>query len=538
MRAALYARFSSDLQRDRSIEDQLELARDFASREGHTVTATYSDRARSGASLFGRDGLMQLMDDARAARFDVLIVEALDRLSRDQEDLAGLYKRLSFLGIDIVAVHDGRADQVQVGIRGLVGALYLQDLAQKVRRGMSGVVRDGRHAGGRAYGYRPVPGKPGEMAIVEEEAAIVRRIFTEYVGGRSPREIAARLNAERIAPPRGAHWAGNTINGNTKRGAGILQNELYAGRLIWNRVRMVKDPDTGKRVSRPNPESEWKRSEAPHLRIVPDELWQAAQERKARRGQSHERHTRRPKHLLSGLLKCGACGSGLYVKDHDHGRVRLRCSQAKESGTCGNRRIYYLDTIEKTVLTGLKDKLIDPRAIGLFVKTYNEERKRLSADIRRRYGQLERDLATAERMLERAIDGYMAGILSDDESSRRVAEARETRDRLQAELAQAEAPPNVISLHPATVKRYIADVEHLEVSLKHGMDAGITEAGEALRRLIERVTIAATPAGEPLSIEVEGRLAALVNGDLFPRAAMSGGVVVAEEGLEPPTRGL
>jgi hypothetical protein len=94
-----------------------------------TASTAYDDRARSGASIFGRDGLMRMMDAARDGTFDVILVEALDRLSRDQEDLAGLWKRLNFLGIELRAVHDGKADQIQIGIRGLVGALYLQDLA-------------------------------------------------------------------------------------------------------------------------------------------------------------------------------------------------------------------------------------------------------------------------------------------------------------------------------------------------------------------------------------------------------------------------
>lgn len=142
-RAAIYARYSSDLQTDRSIEDQISLCSDFAAKQGLTIVAGFDDRARSGASIMGRDGVLSMMDAARDGKFDVLVVEALDRLSRDQEDLAGIYKRLTHIGVEIRAVHDGTADIVQIGIRGLVGALYLQDLAHKVRRGMAGVVRDG-----------------------------------------------------------------------------------------------------------------------------------------------------------------------------------------------------------------------------------------------------------------------------------------------------------------------------------------------------------------------------------------------------------
>lgn len=114
---------------------------------------------------------------------------------------------------------------------------------------MTRELTEGRSAGGRAYGYRPVPGRLGELVIHAEEAAIVRRVFEDYVGGRSSREIAGRLNDEGISPPRGTHWNASTINGQPERGCGILLNPVYGGVIVWNRVSMVRNPDTGKRVS-------------------------------------------------------------------------------------------------------------------------------------------------------------------------------------------------------------------------------------------------------------------------------------------------
>ena len=89
------------------------------------------------------------------------------------------------------------------------------------------------------------------------EAEVIRRIFRDYAAGVSPKALAKRLNAERCSGPGGTPWNPSTIHGNPARGTGILNNELYVGRLVWNRLRYVKDPDTGKRVSRPNPPSEW-----------------------------------------------------------------------------------------------------------------------------------------------------------------------------------------------------------------------------------------------------------------------------------------
>lgn len=121
---------------------------------------------------------------------------------------------------------------------------------------MAGVVRERRNAGGKAYGYTTVPGKPGELVIDLAQAAVVLRIFEEHASGKSIRDIAASLNADNIPSPYGSYWQASTINGNRKRANGMLQNPVYDGRIVWNRVHMVKDPDTGKRISRINPQSE------------------------------------------------------------------------------------------------------------------------------------------------------------------------------------------------------------------------------------------------------------------------------------------
>lgn len=413
-RTAIYARFSTELQNERSIEDQTVLCRSYAERNGWSVVAVYDDRARSGASVYGRDGPMRLMDAAREGKFDLILVEALDRLSRDQEDLAGLWKRLNFLGVELRAVHKGKADQVQIGVRGLLGSLFLTDLAHKVRRGMDGVIRDGRNAGGRAYGYRPVAGKRGELAIVEDEANVVRRIFRDYVAGKTPREIAHSLNKEGVRPPRGKHWTSSAINGNKKRHHGVILNEIYAGVLVWNRVRMMKNPDTGRRISRLNPESEWKRVEVPHLAIVDKDSYEAAQRRKIDRSHTAPEQQRKARFLLSGLLKCGCCGGGMSMKDRDHGRVRIHCTTMREAGVCSNRRIFYMDEIERVVLNGLQKHLKAPHLLREFAEAYQEERQRLASKRIKRRSQVENELAQLQRSIDRVWDDYLRERISGD----------------------------------------------------------------------------------------------------------------------------
>ena len=287
MQAVIYARYSSDAQRDASIEDQVRLCRELAGRQGWTITEVYADHALSGASAL-RPGYQRLLEDARTRRFELVLAEGLDRLSRDQEHTAGLLKQLAFAGVRLVTVAEGEIGELHVGLKGTMNALYLKDLALKTHRGLRGRVEQGRSGGGRCYGYAAVPGAPdrdgvpehGLRRVDEAEAAVVRRIFAGYAAGRSAKSIAQALNREGISGPPGGAWGPSTIAGNAARGTGILDNELYLGRLVWNRLRYVKDPSTGKRVSRLNDAAQRVVIEVSELRILSDERWRVFEDQR------------------------------------------------------------------------------------------------------------------------------------------------------------------------------------------------------------------------------------------------------------------
>ena len=289
MRVALYARYSSDSQRDASIADQLRLCRLRAEKEGWTVVEEYTDHAISGSSMILRSGIQALIMDSSRGRFDMIMAEAMDRLSRDQEDIAGIFKRMTYADVKMFTLSEGEITHLHVGLKGTMNDLFLKDLADKTRRGLRGRVEDGKSGGGLCYGYDVVKkfddrGEAirGDRTINETEAAVVRRIFADYLEGKSSRTIAMELNREAIAGPQGSEWGPSTIHGNPKRGTGILNNELYIGKLVWNRLRYIKDPDTGRRVSRLNPESEWVTQDVPELRLVDQEVWDAVKERQNR----------------------------------------------------------------------------------------------------------------------------------------------------------------------------------------------------------------------------------------------------------------
>src|SRR5260370_9591236 len=122
-----------------------------------------------------------MLADAENRQFDIIISEDIDRVARGEGDAPKLRQRLECLGIEIHRCTDGHITKLHAGLKGLMSSLFLDNLIAHTKRGMAGVVRDGRHPGGKVYGYRTIAGRPGEFEIVEEEAAIVRRIFERYL---------------------------------------------------------------------------------------------------------------------------------------------------------------------------------------------------------------------------------------------------------------------------------------------------------------------------------------------------------------------
>ena len=465
MRAVIYARYSSDLQRDASIEDQVRVCRRRIEAEGWSLVRVYSDHGASGVSRL-RAGYQGLFQDARRQQFDVVVAESLDRLSRDQEHVAGLYKQLSFHDVLLITIGEGEISELHVGLKGAMSALYLKDLAQKTRRGLEGRVRQGRSAGGLSYGYRVVrtvgpDGAPttGEREIDRNEADVVHRIFAYFAGGKSSRAIAKDLNDRGVAGPRGAPWGASTIYGNWRRGTGILNNELYVGRLVWNRQRFVKDPEMNRRQARPNPEGEWVVEEIPALRVVTDELWSSVKDRQSTTRQAivgdrgvRSELARQPHYLFSELLACGACGGGYTLVGARH----YGCANSGNRGTCDNRLTIRRDVLEETVLRGLKDNLLQPELIHEFVTTYQQEYNRLRRNQANEQASAHAELARVERQIRNIVEAVKAGMFAPTMNDELMAlEERKTR-LIEATHDQVEEPP---MLHPGLAQVYRRKVE-------------------------------------------------------------------------------
>jgi len=533
MRVAIYARFSSDLQNERSIDDQVRLCRQLVDSKGWEVAEIYADYAISGSHLRSRPNAVRLLDDAKAGRFDIVVAEALDRLSRDQEDTAAIHKRLNFAGVKIVTISEGEVSEMHVGLASTMSAMFLKGLATKIRRGQEGLALKGFAPGGLGYGYkvkREFDAK-GELIrglreIDQEQAAVIRRIFAEAGTGRSARAIAGDLNRDGIAAPFGGIWRASAINGNRARGTGVLWNQAYIGLLVYNRVTMVKDPDTGKRISRVNPTDKWVVTEVPAWRIVDDEAWDAVQGiKKATAGMAVHK-TRRPKHLLSGLIFCACCGGAYTIKSKD----QLSCVNHREAGACDNGRTIRIADIQRRVLGAIQEKLLDPDRITQAIKEYRIERKRDAAGRAKRQSELMKRIEAADREISNLVEAIaQAGLIPV--FSDRLKKAQKDKALAEAELNAQSSDDNVVELHPAAINAYRQAVSDLETILAGDAQAR-QEAMQVIRPLIQRIEVNPEEKKGATSLKLYGALPKMLGlGNRRPGQPVRTVMMVAGEGV-------
>jgi site-specific DNA recombinase len=553
VRAAIYARYSTDMQKPTSVADQNRICEALCKDRGYTVVQFFSDDAISGQTDH-RPGYQDLLRTVERGSVDVIVAESIDRMSRDAEHTARLYKMTQFRGVEIVTILDGDVDDIRLGVNSLMSTLFLKNLAQKTRRGLEGRVLAGKSAGGLSYGYAvvrtPLPDgtfTTGELAINEDEAAVVQRIFRDYAKGLSSRSIAMALNAEGVSAPRGDNWSFSTISGNWKRGTGILNNELYAGVRVWNRQRFVKDPATSKRQAIPNLAEAWVIEEIEDLRIVDVTLWDAVKTRQtavrediiaARTGNTaapgNERG-RRARYLFSGVVECAECSGNYIMISQTH----YGCAAARNKGTCDNRRAIGKAELEERVLSGLRHHLMAPDMVAAFIKTYHEEMQvERRAAIAGRAG-AERQLKQVQGEIDNLIDAIAKGMFHPSMKVR-MDGLEDRKTVLEAELnAMPDASP--VALHPGIADAYAKKVADLITCLNDPAEQ--TEAGEIIRSLIDRIVI--TPANKRNLITLEGALAGILSlcasgMDGHANARWKGGrsgqvTVVAGVGFEPTT---
>ena len=419
LHCAIYARFSSDRQSPTSISDQVRKCRDYATHQGWIVLDQhiYSDEAIAATST-AREGLQRLLAAAASPNrmFDCILIDDTSRLTRKLADALNLYEKLTFAGVRLVAVSQGvdsESSQAEllIGVHGLIDAVYWRELGHKTHRGMQGLALRGYHTGGRRFGYTSVTAedRSARLEVNPQEAEIIRRIYCLYAESAfSMKRIAHTLNAEGVPSPQpqkgrfNRSWCVSSVRH-------ILLNIRYTGKTVWNTRRKVRVPGTGKRVFRPRPQSEWVTVEAPHLRIVSDELAASVRHRlaavKSMFGKEGSGLTMGPKrYLFSGLLKCSSCGGSIALVSGRgrHGADRYGCSLHHQRGdaVCKNAALVRRDELEESLLRGLANSVLRTEVIDYAVarmeQALRQGHEELSAELertRQRKQQIEEEIA-------------------------------------------------------------------------------------------------------------------------------------------------
>jgi site-specific DNA recombinase len=554
IRAALYARYSTQMQSAASIDDQFRLCERLAERHGFTVIVKFSDAAISGGTA-SRPGYQDMLTAARRHDFDVIVAEDSSRLWRNLAEQSPRLAELSDLGIAVVT-HDLDTRHESAEIMGAVGgamaSAYRKEIGRRTRRGLEGLARLQRPTGGRAYGYvSATDASSGNREINPDHAPVVRWIFEQYAAGWSSRRIAEDLNSRKVPSPgaswnrderRRGGWLCSAIAGDPKRGIGILNNDMYRSVVVWNRAKWIRSAaDSGKRKQAMNPRTEWVEHTDESLRIVSDALWDRVKARQQIQAQTIGKRVKRglaigaasktgpgPRHLFSTLLECGVCGANFVVVD----KYRWGCSSHKHGGksACPNDLRLKRDLIENGLLDGVRRALLSPAALEEFRRRVV---KRIADQNRRQKAPDAKRMAELKAQVGNLADAIMSGALKASPA-------------LASRLAAAEA--ELSGLRAQAVPREVVKLDRVIPRIDDGFRELVEDLPNAVKRDIDRARATVRQyTGNAIKVETDGKTVRFMSESMRLETSLliaAGGSapsqtnVVAGVGFEPTTFGL
>lgn len=408
IKAAAYARFSSDNQRDESIDAQLRAIRKYAEDNGIEIIEEYIDRAKTGTNA-DRESFQAMLSDSQYGDFSLVIVHKLDRFARNRYDSAVSKAKLKSNGVRVVSVlehfDDSPESIITEGLLEAMSEYYSANLSREVMKGMKENALSCKHTGGKPpLGYKV--GADMRLEIDEAEAVHVRFIFDSILNGMTYAEIISELNLRGAKTKRGETFGKNSLYA-------ILTNEKYTGVYIYNRT--ASKGVNGKRNSHKSKSSEnIIRIEGGVPQIISKEKFDAVQVILAkRRSLEHTKSSAKENYLLSGKVFCGVCGNTFcgnrQKSSHGNKYITYRCNTRSRKGSkgCSNKEINR-DKLEKYILKLLSDVLFDERRIPTVIAEYNksaEEESKCGKDDRKQ-------LKNSIKQTEKEINNIVAVIAS------------------------------------------------------------------------------------------------------------------------------
>jgi site-specific DNA recombinase len=468
IRAAVYARYSSEMQSSSSARDQVERIRTLAEKDqiesrlhpGSRVKIhqewVQMDEAISG-KLAGRRGYQMILDGIRRKAFELVIVDDLSRLTRSLGNLLDLYQLLRHHDIELISISDrvSSADpnaRTFFTVKGMVADFGNEAHSERTLRGLEARAREGFSAGQKPYGYgskaeksekrkgREVPSH-FKLYIIPEQAEVVRRVFKIYSEGFGKKYIAKLFNQEKVPTPKlSTGWKEGII-------FRMLTQEKYTGRWIYKKTTTSVDPDSNRKVPKPRPRNEWISSQREELRIIDQALWEKVQrilaENKRTKAAGEKAETKifgsrnriDNRHLLSGVLTCSSCGMAMVLVSGRHDGY-YGCYGAHRQGTCSSKYLIPRLKVENAFLKTLQDRLVSNEEIIRYAtERYNHAVKGIMASAPNRKREVEVQLKKLDAEIGNLVRFIAEGKASDLETiSSAVREREDQKSRLAQEF--------------------------------------------------------------------------------------------------------
>lgn len=515
----IYARFSDDKQHESSIERQHEVCRAYAERIGARVNKEHADRDRTGTTMFGRDGLTEMLKNVTSGRINGILIEQVDRLSRDQADLHLVAKVCRLNGVEIHEALTGRLDDLNLTFKGYMSAAARDRLVYLVTMGLRAAAEEGRTTARPRFGYTADPVRPGIRHIHAERADDVRRLYEMYDSGMKTTDIArwmgerhptpsllARIDRKLALPGPSKPWSSEMI-------IDLLRAPIYRGVLIYGAREVVRDPHTRRITSyRETPEEEWIAVECEDLRIVDDELWLRVQKRiRSRSGVPGEKGRKPTRHLLTPVLSCGGCGAPLRVFNEHATRRVYRCTDTstRPCGGCGRATVEWT---ERAVLSALGD-LVGGDAVqryrAAFLSGHDERVRDHDATVKRLRGELQEVSDALEHSFR---VGAMEG--ASVERKRRFRQGLEQRAaEIQDQLNAMGRPDRDVASASQDAEFKAGLARLLDRLPVRAVDPETAALSSAVRGIVRSVSVAPPGSSDEIDLVMEFDLGPLVFAD-------------------------
>ena len=432
---AIYCRVSTEEQSENgySIDEQERLLEEWCKKMGYVIYKCYSDRGISGKNIKDRPALKELLSDAKAGKFDMVISWKINRVSRKLEDVLKIVNLLEKNNITFKSYSepfetDTPAGRMQFQMMALIGEFERGTIAQNVKMGMIAKAKSGNWCGGRVLGYDLVPNNSPEeekkgknkLKINEKEAEIVRFIFNEYSKGKGYKAITNQINKLGYKTKKGNDFSVGSIRD-------ILTNPVYIGEIRYN-VRQNWSEKRRRNIN-PNPI----RVKGKHEAIIDRELWDKVQlileSKKGKPSRIYD-----GEYPLTGILRCPKCGAGMVISrttntlaDGTKKRIAYYCcGNWKNKGTsvCNSNTIR-VDKANEYVFKKIEELVSNEAVIKAVVKNINKERKDKVKPAKRLLGDIDKELEKLDKRKRKIFEAYEDDILTKEEFQTRKNELNE-----------------------------------------------------------------------------------------------------------------